>query len=125
MGWDQLTALLRGVMGVKLGPGVLATIIPIATIGLVALALVGWALSAHPTAALIGIVLILAFLVYACERAFRYAEKNPLPALLGGAEYFQLLRDQMSARDSGIVVDAKPVLGASTVAAKAEEGTDV
>ena len=74
-------AITRGMAGVKLGPGVLGTIVPINTIGLVAIAAIAYALSANPLYALIGLGLGLAFLAYANDRAFRYAEKNPIPAL--------------------------------------------
>jgi hypothetical protein len=118
MAWDQkiveyIAAVTRGVLGVKLGPGVLATIIPINTIGLVALAALVWALAANPTIALIALLAGLAFLVYANERAFRYAQANPIPALLGGGELVQLFRDQMSAKDKAIVSDQEPVEGVS------------
>jgi hypothetical protein len=118
MGWEgklqeTLAAITRGIANVKLGPGVLATIIPINTVGLIAVAALVYALSSNPLYALIGLVFGLAFLVYANERAFRYAIKNPIPALLSGGEILQLIRHQTAARDKSIVVEGKPEVGAS------------
>lgn len=121
MGWldDRLqgaiAAITRGMAGVKLGPGVLGTIVPIITIGLVALAALVYALSSNPLYALIGFGLGLAFLVYATERAFRYAINHPIPALLSGGEILQLFRDQ-AARDKSLVIESDPVVGASVTA---------
>ncbi len=87
MGWwedklqDIFEALGRGVAGVKLGPGVLRTIVPIIAVGLVALAGVVYALASNVWAGLIAFIIGIIFLGYAVERAFRYAEKNPIPAL--------------------------------------------
>lgn len=113
---DAVAAVTRGVAFAKLGPGVLGTIVPINTVGLVALAILGYALSGHPLYALIGVALGLAFLVYANERAFRYAKEFPIPSLLSGSEIFQLLKDQRGASDHSIVVEADPVMGASASA---------
>ena len=99
--------------GIKLGPGVLGTIIPINTVGLIVLAAVVYALSATPLYALLGLIIVIAFLAYANERAFRYAIGNPLPALLSGGELLQLIRDQSAARDRSIVVEANPEIGGS------------
>jgi hypothetical protein len=68
MGWEgklqeTLAAITRGIANVKLGPGVLATIIPINTVGLIAVAALVYALSSNPLYALIGLVFGLAFLV--------------------------------------------------------------
>jgi hypothetical protein len=109
-------AITRGMAGVKLGPGVLGTIVPINTIGLVAIAAIAYALSANPLYALIGLGLGLAFLAYANDRAFRYAEKNPIPALFSGGEIIQLFREQHAARDQTVVVEAPPVMGANIAA---------
>ena len=117
MGWwedkvqDTIAAVTRGVAVAKLGPGVLGTIVPIVMVGFAAIAILGYALSAHPIAAVIVVVFGLAFLVYALERAFRYAEKNPLSALLSGTEIFHLIKHQTAARDEAIVIDAPPVVG--------------
>ncbi len=92
---ELLAAVTRGMAGVKLGPGVLRTIIPIVSVGIVALAVVALALSSSPWVALIAFVVGLVFLAFVVERSFRYAEKNPFPALIGGAELLQLFRDQM------------------------------
>jgi len=109
---EALAAVSRGVAGVKLGPGVLGTIVPINTVGLIAVAALVYALSSNPLYALIGSVIGFAFLIYANERAFRYAIRNPIPALLSGGEILQLIRDQTGARDKSIVVEAKPEAGA-------------
>jgi hypothetical protein len=128
MGWweeklqDAIAAVTRGMSGVKLGPGVLGTIIPINTVGLVVLAAFVWALSSTPLYALIALVLGLAFLVYANERAFRYAIKNPIPALLSGGEILQLYRDQVAARDSSLVVKSDPTVGAGAKAIEHRDG---
>ena len=118
MGWleDKFQEFLAAVSRVKLGPGVLGTIVPIITVGLIAIAALVFALSSNPLYALIGLAIVIAFLVYATERTFRYAEKNPIPALLSGGEILQLIRDQTAARDKSIVVEAKPEVGASVSA---------
>lgn len=122
MGWwddklqDTFAAITRGMAGARLGPGVLGTIVPINTVGFVALAALVYALSANPLYALIGLGLGLAFLAYANERAFRYAERNPIPALLSGTELLQLIRDQRGASDKSIIVEGDPVLGAGASA---------
>jgi hypothetical protein len=119
MGWleDKFQEFLAAVSRVKLGPGVLGTIVPIITVGLIAIAALVYALSSNPLYALIGLAIVIVFLVYATERAFRYAIKNPIPALLSGGEILQLIRDQTAARDKSIVVvEAKPEVGASVSA---------
>lgn len=99
-----------GARGFKFGPGVLATIVPINLVGLPALALIVWSLRAEPALAIAAMIAGLLFLAYVTERAFRYAEKNPIPALLGGAQLLDLLRD-VSAKDKSIIHDAKPIEG--------------
>ena len=128
--WDErianfFSAITRGVLGIKLGPGVLATIIPINTVGLVALAALVFALSNSPILALIGFLFGLAFLVYANERAFRYAQANPIPALLGGGELLQLIRDQAGARDRSVIVEGPPVTAASVDTIERKDGGNV
>jgi hypothetical protein len=108
---DAFAAVTRGVASAKLGPGVLGTIVPIMTIGFLALAILGYALATYPVAAVLIVGLGFAVLVYAVERSFRYAEKNPLPALLSGTEIFQLIKDQTAAKDGSIVIEAAPVVG--------------
>jgi hypothetical protein len=100
-----------GARGFKFGPGVLATIVPINLVGLPALALIVWSLRGEAILATGALGLGLAFLAYVTERAFRYAEKNPIPALLGGAQLLELLKDS-SAKDKTIIYDAKPIEGA-------------
>lgn len=122
---EALAAVTRGMAAAKLGPGVLGTIVPINTVGLVALAALVYALSANPLYALIGLALGLAFLAYANERAFRYAEKNPVPALLSGTELLQLYREQRSAGDKSIISDLSPIAGASPNVIEHRENGDV
>jgi hypothetical protein len=76
-----------------------------------ALALIVWSLRGEAILATGALGLGLAFLAYVTERAFRYAEKNPIPALLGGAQLLELLKDS-SAKDKTIIYDAKPIEGA-------------
>ena len=119
MGWwdeklqETFAAVTRGMAAAKLGPGVLGTIVPINTVGMVALAALVYALSANPLYALIGLALGLAFLACANERAFRYAEKNPVPALLSGTELLQLFREQRGASDKSIIAEDRPIAGVS------------
>jgi len=100
-----------GTRGFKFGPGVLATIVPINLVGLPALALVVWSLRGEALLATVALGLGLVFLAYVTERAFRYAEKNPIPALLGGAQLLELLKDT-AAKDKTIIHDAAPIEGA-------------
>lgn len=115
---DQLGGLgsigntLRGALGgIRFGPGVLGAIIPIVGVGLVAIAVVTWTLSTQPTLAVGLDVTILLFLVYVLERAFRYAQANPLTALMGSTELYHLIKDQTAAKHPEIVVEAPPILG--------------
>lgn len=102
---EFIATLARSALGIKVGPGVLGIVTPVNIVGLIAIAVFSYSLSAHPVYALCAAGLVIAYLVYANERAFRYAEKNPIPALLGGSELLQLFRDQASAKDKSIVVD--------------------
>jgi hypothetical protein len=122
---EIVAAIMRGAAGVKLGPGVLRTIIPIVGIGVVAIAGVTYALAGNPLIALAAFVIGILFLAYVVERSFRYAENNPLPALLGGGELLQLFRDQRSARDKNVVVEGNPVVGASANAIEDKSGGNV
>ena len=119
-----VAALLRGASGIRLGPGVLATIIPISFVGFISVVGVVWALNARPELAIAGVVLVLGFVAYVTERAFRYAETNPIPALLGGSELLQLMRDQMSAKERAIVSNDDTVVGASTKSIEPNGGSD-
>lgn len=118
---EAIAAVARGMSSVRLGPGVLGTIIPINVVGLISIAALVWALSSNGLYALVALGLGLAFLVYANERAFRYAIKNPIPALLSGGEILQLFCDQ-SARDSSLVVKSEPTIGAGTNAIEHRDG---
>jgi hypothetical protein len=112
---EFISAFTRGALrGIRLGPGVLGTLSPVNIVGLLAALGLGIAFRDLPLAALLIVVLVIAYLVYSSERAYRYAEKNPLPALLGGSELLQLFRDQMSARDKSIVSDDPPVVASTT-----------
>lgn len=115
--WESLgAAVMRGAvqgLGIKFGPGVLGSIVPINTVGVIALCAITWSLSHQPYLAVAVDAGILIFLVYVNERAFRYAQKDPVTALLSGSELFQLLKDQ-SAKDKSIVVESPPVEGAGS-----------
>lgn len=97
--------------GFKFGPGVLATIIPIVLIGLVVLGGVGFSLRAAPIFAIAALLIIAALIAFIVERSFRYAEQNPLPALMNGGQIIKLYREQLSAKHPEIVIDQEPVAG--------------
>ena len=122
-GWEQkvaefFAAATRGAFpSIRMGPGVLRTITPLNLVGLAVILGVVFLLRSEPILAVGVVVLVILYLIYSNERAYRYAEKNPLPAVLGGTEWFQLFRDQMSAKDKTIIInpeDAPPVTGANT-----------
>jgi hypothetical protein len=116
-GWGEVLAnFLRDVLRIKLGPGVLGTIVPINLVGLLVTLGIGGAFLywGQPLFAFIGAGCILAFLIYVNERAFRYAERNPVAALMSGAQMGRLLRDQMSAKDRSLIIDEKPVVATTT-----------
>jgi hypothetical protein len=124
MGEDQqiswlertVSSAMRGAFqGFRFGPGVLATIVPVILVGLPVLGAVVWSLRGEPYLATAALAFGLIFLAYVIERSFRYAEKNPIPALLGGGELFQLLRDQTAAKDGSIINDSPPIPGAGSV----------
>jgi hypothetical protein len=108
---EFVATVTRGALrGVRLGPGVLGSISPVNIAGLiVALGLVV-ALRDRPEFALGALVLALACIVYVNERAYRYAQNDPVSALLGGTELLQVIREQMSAKDKSIVADATPTI---------------
>jgi hypothetical protein len=97
-----------GFRGFRLGPGTVGNIATVAAVTVGSCAIVGWALSHEPLLAFGAVVVILAYGVYFAERGFRFAEKHPAEALMGGSEYFQYLRDQ-TAKDSSIVINAPAV----------------
>jgi hypothetical protein len=116
-----LARLLRAGSGIKLGPGVLGTIHPVNIVGFLAIAVLGWALSGIPLLAG-GVVLVgFVFMLYLNERSFRYAEDHPIPAIMSGTEVYNLIRDQISAKDKSIIVDTPPVVAASSEIVKAAE----
>jgi hypothetical protein len=94
------------------------------TVGLVALAALAYFLSSNPIIAVIGFALGLAFLVYANERAFRYALNNPIPALFSGGQLLEFFRDQRAARDAAIVIESEPVTGAGSDAIEKKGDAD-
>ena len=103
-----LPSALRGVVSsvvgaIKLGLGVLAHITMVRIAGLAAIAVVGYALAGTPWFALVAVGLILGYLVYSSERDYRFAQKNPIAALLSGAHLFDLLKAQMGAKDESIM----------------------
>src|SRR4051812_15157964 len=98
-GHDQLSGLeklLRGAgfRGFRMGPGTVGNLAIVAVGTVIACAIVGWALSREPLVAFFAIAAILVFGVYFAERCFRFAERHPAEALMGGSEYFHYLRDQ-------------------------------
>lgn len=110
--WAQLATIFRSTTGIKLGPGVLSTIGMVAVVAFLALAVIAWALSGVPWLAVIALFLVGGIAVYAIERAFRYAERNPLTALMGGGELLKLIEHQLAAKDKTLVGDETPVVGA-------------
>lgn len=117
--WDDritqfFAAVTHGAFrGMRVGPGVLRTITPQNMVGLVVILGIVFLLRSNDLLAGGIAVLVLGYMVYSSERAFRYAEKHPLPALLGGTELFQLVRDQLGAKDKSIISETDPVIGAS------------
>jgi hypothetical protein len=108
---EFVATVTRGALrGVRLGPGVLGSISPVNITGLVvALGLV-IALRDRPELALVALILTFVCIVYVNERAYRYAQNDPVSALLGGTELLQVIREQMSAKDKSIVADAAPTI---------------
>jgi hypothetical protein len=104
--WPEiLSNVVGGNFGVKVGPGVLVVVGWVAAAGLIATGAAVWALQSQPWAALCAAVLVLLVCAYFCERAFRYAEKHPIPALMGGAELLKVIEHQMAASDKALPTD--------------------
>jgi hypothetical protein len=101
----------NAVRAVRLGLGVLATTAAQNITGLVAMAAVAIFMRSTPYFALGGEVILLLFLIYSNERSFRFAEKHPIPALMGGGALLEYLRDQSSKNKDIVVTDAPPVAG--------------
>lgn len=99
----NIAKTVGGSLGVKVGPGVLLVVGWVMAIGLAAAATAAWALQSNPWLAFGAAFLILAVAFYFSERAFRYAEKHPIPALMGGAELLKVIEHQIGAKDSSIV----------------------
>jgi len=112
-GWaDLIPKALKGEFGIKFGPGVLPIIGGVAAIAAAAACGSAWALRENPVAAVVTAILILALAIYFVERATRYAEKNPLPALMSGAQLLKVYEHQMGAANKAIVEEsAEPQLG--------------
>ena len=127
--WPSLneifSGLLRGNFGTRLGSGVLKTVASITAAGFVAISLVAWALSAVPWLALIAITGLGLLLYYLIERTFKYAEENPVPALLSGAELGKLSEHQMSASDKSAVTDEAPLVGIQATAIQSQFNSNV
>jgi hypothetical protein len=116
-----LPHVMGGDFGVKMGPGVLTIVGRVAMAAFGACALTGWALRANPYLAGAAILLIIGLALYVCERCIRYAEKHPIPALMGGAELLKVIEHQMAARDKAIVGDDSPQIGGAKDAAETIE----
>ena len=117
---EVFSGLLRGNFSSRLGPGVLRTVASMTAAGFVSIALVAWALSAAPWLSLIAITGMGLLLYYLIERTYKYAEENPVPALLSGGELGKLSEHQMSASDKSIVTDDAPLVGAQASAIQAQ-----
>jgi hypothetical protein len=96
--------------GFRLGPGTVGNLAVVAAVALGSCALAGWALSKEPLLATCTIGLILIFSAYFVERCFRFAERHPAEALMGGTEYFHYLRDQTAEKDRSIIIEAPAVI---------------
>ncbi|HEY2034682.1 MAG TPA: hypothetical protein VGH02_13440 [Rhizomicrobium sp.] len=116
-GIPNFNRLLTGIGGgairaIKLGLGVLATTAIQNIAGLVVIGLIAIFLRGMPLYALIGIAIVLCYMIYSSERSYRYAEKNPIPALLGGGALLQYLQSQAGAKDPKTIRgDSTPVAG--------------
>jgi hypothetical protein len=110
----MLEAVTHGALrAIKWGPGVLGTQAPLNLGGLFACALLAFALSSTPYVAAGMIALVVLYLFYANERAFRYAQKDPISALLGGSQLVQMLKHQAGAKDKNIISEQEtPIVGA-------------
>jgi len=97
-----------GFRGFRLGPGTVGNIATVSAVVVASCAVIGWALSREPMLAFATVGIVLIFGAYVAERGFRFAEKHPAEALMGGSEYFHYLRDQ-TAKDRSIVIDAPAV----------------
>jgi hypothetical protein len=120
-----LGSFFRSATGIKLGPGVLGMMAVVNITGLIVVGLIFVFLRGETVLAALGGVLVLLFLFYANERAFRFADRHPIPALMGGTELLQFFKDQTSARDKAIVVSSQaPTVGASSAILDGEVSSD-
>jgi hypothetical protein len=110
-----------GLGGFKLGPGTLGNLAMVAVSVFLCAAVALWALGNNPVLAIAALVFIFAFAYWFLERSYKFAEKHPAAALMGGAEYFHYLRDQSSAKDRSIVLDASPIVGGASTTPQAIE----
>jgi hypothetical protein len=108
---EMLSKLSQSNFGIKFGPGALPVVGGIAGIGLIAAALVGWALHENPWAALAGIIAMLGMTAWAVNRSLTFAEKDPATSLMSGAQLLKLFEHQMGAKDKSIIVDGEPLAG--------------
>jgi hypothetical protein len=104
---EVIAGLTQGALGgFKINGGVLRAVVPISIVGLAAIAATMYAFHG-PWYAVVGLaVLIIGYMLYASERAYRYAKADPISALLGGSEFYTALRDQMAARNPEIMLNA-------------------
>jgi hypothetical protein len=90
---------------IRLGKGVVgktSRIVAFATIGLVVICL-AFIWVGFPWLAASGVLLMLGMIGAYCYKAFDYAEKNPGPALLEGADLITFSAMQMGAKDPKII----------------------
>lgn len=109
---------------VQLGPGVVANTTTALVASVIATAAEAYFLREQPAvmfgAMAMTLILTLVYLV----GTWRFAERQPDLALMGGAELLQLRRMQMGAKDPQIIdVNATPVVGVSSNAGGAGNAT--
>jgi hypothetical protein len=107
--WDWLSG--GKLKALKLGPGAIGNLAVVAVALFAAAALMVWSLRSEPSLAVGALAVVLSVGIYFIERAFRFAEKNPAAALMGGSTYYHYLKDQ-SAKDKAIIIDNDQIVGA-------------
>ena len=100
---DSIVKIVGSSLGIKVGPGVLLVVGWVAVAAFVATGVAVWALHESPGLAIAVAVLIIVAAFYVIERSFRYAEKHPIPALMGGAELLKVIEQQIGAKDKSII----------------------
>jgi hypothetical protein len=103
---DLIPKALKGEFGIRFGPGVLPIVGTVAAVGAVMAGFAAWALHEYPYAAVTTAIVILLLAVYFVERATRYSERNPLPALMSGAQLLKVYEHQMGAANKAIVSES-------------------